>query len=128
MDTPFKCPYNNFSCPYYDTSQTDVSMLPCSDCKHFYNDVRMTGGMPNLEKFVNLIKKFMKKILILLIFVIVICSCTWVPELNNPKNPFIVRKISVRGNVEFSTYHGFFTKIILPTGMYNIGDTIILKK
>ena len=61
MDTPFKCPYNNFSCPYYDTSRIDVSMLPCSDCKHFYNDVRMTGGMPNLEKFVNLIKKIYEK-------------------------------------------------------------------
>jgi len=79
----------------------------------------------------------MKKI-IFIILISLLFSCTTIPILNNIYIPFIVGKIEKFDN-EFSIYTsstmsnkiklaGNHPSIILPTGMYNIGDTIILKK
>lgn len=44
---PFKCPHQNFSCPYVDTY--GMLMKSCSDCEHYVNGVRISKGLPDLR-------------------------------------------------------------------------------
>ncbi len=55
MKTPFKCPYNDFSCVHVDTCGMSVEKS-CSECNHSHNKTRATGAMPGLEEFVNFFK------------------------------------------------------------------------
>ena len=82
----------------------------------------------------------MKK-LVILIFVIILTACGHdSPKFNDFNDPFVVDKIEhYAGNLSLYTSRvskgnvdNYFWKgtacIALPTGMYNIGDTIIIKK
>lgn len=77
--------------------------------------------------------------LCMVLAVIVLNSCgNEPPVFNNPKNPFIVGEI-VQKNKTHSIYYknemstngssyfgSWFEAVILPDGMYNIGDTVII--
>lgn len=85
-------------------------------------------------------KKNIIKTILLFLFIGSMVSCGYeTPKLNDTENPFIVEKIN-QVNLTHSKYYGndnlagggynFFGSwtpvIMLPTGMYNIGDTIII--
>lgn len=40
----FKCPYQEFSCPFVDT-MTAALDKNCFECEHYANGVRATGGL-----------------------------------------------------------------------------------
>jgi hypothetical protein len=44
-----KCPYQNFDCPFVDTSDMTKSII-CPDCKYYEDGVRPTGATPVLVK------------------------------------------------------------------------------
>lgn len=82
----------------------------------------------------------MKKYLILILLSFSLGSCYYSsPKLNDNKNPFIVTKIEQSSSL-FSNYYcmrqgteevglgSITTRIILPTGYFNIGDTITIEK
>jgi hypothetical protein len=56
MKTPFKCPYNEFSCLHINTCGMSVEKS-CQDCEHSHNGVKATGSMPVLEAIYNGLKK-----------------------------------------------------------------------
>lgn len=81
-----------------------------------------------------------KFIIITLFISTIFCSCTSeIPIINDQSNPFIVNQIDNVGN-DMCLYYGPVSscfengnlksrpKIVLPKSMYNIGDTILLKK
>lgn len=53
---PFKCPYNEFSCEYVNTSNATLDQN-CNTCPHFHNGIKATGGMPVLNSIYKAIKK-----------------------------------------------------------------------
>jgi len=80
------------------------------------------------------------KFLVLLLFSITLFSCGHdIPKFNDPQEPFVVGEIE-RWNQTHSIYYGqtiycrtsffgsWYQAAILPSGMYNIGDTITLTK
>jgi len=82
----------------------------------------------------------MKKLLLIIsILIFISCQRYDTPILNAANKPFIVNKVESYDS-NFSAYYskqgkgtGKYTmvviaRIILPTGMYNVGDTIILKR
>jgi hypothetical protein len=85
----------------------------------------------------------MKNITILLLgllFIVSSCGYDEPPVLNNPKKPFVVCKISVYDKTHSNYYNEIrtsggrsgdvisYSRIILPNGMFNIGDVIVVKK
>ena len=40
----FKCPYQEFSCPFVDTMTATLDKQ-CSECEHYDNGVKPTGGI-----------------------------------------------------------------------------------
>jgi hypothetical protein len=78
--------------------------------------------------------KNLLKILLLIAVITVLQSCGYNPPvLNDSKHPFIVESVDkindMHSRYKSSPYqHGYNGEIILPTGMYNINDTIIIKK
>jgi hypothetical protein len=58
---PFKCPYNEFSCPHVDTLSSTLD-ASCDQCQHYNNGVRSTGAIPMLEQMFKFLKnKIWKK-------------------------------------------------------------------
>jgi len=82
----------------------------------------------------------MKKLTIL-ICIIILTACGYeTPKLNDIETPFVVDKIKQIDNTHskyqannvnagggYNLFGSWQCVIILPTGMYNIGDTIIIK-
>jgi len=52
----FKCPYNEFSCEYVNTSNATLDQ-DCNTCKHYHNGVKATGSLPVLNSIYQFIKK-----------------------------------------------------------------------
>ena len=83
--------------------------------------------------------KSLKLLFTLISLSLVGCMGNDTPILNNPKYPYVVTSIVVfNGGMcrYYSENNGFFTDIgvlgedrclIAPTGMYNVGDTILLR-
>ena len=70
---------------------------------------------------------------------LLMCSCSQkTPVIGKGNKPFIVKKIKMMNNSSFSIYYGYngsgvefsgmgSSALALPTGMFNIGDTILPK-
>jgi hypothetical protein len=52
-----KCNYKNIQCPYLDTGGN------CKSCKYYDNGIRETGAMPNLQDFIDMIKKIWNELI-----------------------------------------------------------------
>lgn len=80
------------------------------------------------------------KLSLLLVGILFITSCGSEPPRFNESDPFIVGKIEQRTETHSMYYNNVLSmsgesilgdwrqKVVLPTGMFNIGDTIIFKK
>jgi hypothetical protein len=82
--------------------------------------------------------KIYLKLLFLAVIVLIHLSCGRERPILNSENPFIVWEISEYNSTHSSYYGGLSSatgnclfctpipRIVAPTGMYNIGDTIVL--
>ena len=52
----YKCPYQNFECPFVDSLDMSKSVR-CPECGYYGNGVRPTGATPILGWFIDLFKK-----------------------------------------------------------------------
>lgn len=50
-----KCSYKNIQCAYLETGGD------CESCEHYDNGIRETGAMPNLQAFIDFLKRIFKK-------------------------------------------------------------------
>lgn len=46
-----KCNYKNIQCDYIETGGD------CESCEHYDNGIRETGATPNLQAFIEMVKK-----------------------------------------------------------------------